>query len=146
MMIHNVEFQPVKNRFLSKLKQDVETMKNNKELLINADKSSNIYKMDKDTYNKYLTENINKTYKKSNRNKVNKINIEARKIATKVKIDDRVQQFHEAEAFITHCKRPITVKDHKDNFPNFPAFRLIKHSNRRLVTLGSRFLTRSIMH
>ena len=55
------------------------------------------------------------------RNKFNKINIEAKKIATKLKIDDRVQQFHEAEAF-------ITVKDHKDNFPNFPTFRLINPS------------------
>ena len=77
--------------------------------------------MDKGTYNKYLTEEITKTYKRSNRSKVNKINIEARKTATKLKIDDRVQQFHEAEA----C---ITVKDHKDNFLNFQIFRLINPS------------------
>ena len=49
------------------------------------------------------------------------MNIEAKKIATKLKIDDRVQQFHEAETF-------ITVKDHKDNFPNFSTFRLINPS------------------
>ena len=47
-MIHNVEFESVKNRSLSKLKEDLETIKNTKEQLINADKSSNIYKMDKD--------------------------------------------------------------------------------------------------
>ena len=47
-----------------------------------------------------------------------KINIEARKIAPKLTIDDRVQQFHKAEVF-------ITVKDHEDNFPNFLTFRLI---------------------
>ena len=52
--------------------EDVKTIKSTKELLINADKSSNIYKMDKDTYKKYLRENVTKTYKKSNRNKVNK--------------------------------------------------------------------------
>ena len=39
----------------------------------NADKWCNIYKMDKDTYNKYITENINEIYIKSNKNKVNKI-------------------------------------------------------------------------
>ena len=49
IMIHNVEFQPVKNGFLSKLKEDVKTIKNTKEFLINTDMSSNIYKMDKDT-------------------------------------------------------------------------------------------------
>ena len=49
IMIHNVEFQPVKNGFLSKLKEDVKNIKNTKEFLINTDISSNIYKMDKDT-------------------------------------------------------------------------------------------------
>ena len=139
MMIHNVEFQPVKNRFLSKLKEDVITIKSTKELLINVDKSSNIYEMDKDTYKKYLKENVTKTDKSSNRNneKVNKINIEA-KITTKLKINDRVQQFHEAEAF-------ITVKDHKDNFPNFPTFRLINSSKSEIGKISKLFLTRSIM-
>ena len=49
-MINNVEFQPVKNSFLSKLKEDIKTIKETKELPINTDKSSNIYKMEKDTY------------------------------------------------------------------------------------------------
>ena len=121
MIIHNVGFQPVRNRFLLKLKEDVKTTKNTKKLLINADKSSNIYKMDKDTYKKYLRENVTKACKKSNRNKFKKINIEAKKIATKLKVDGRVQQFHEEEAF-------ITVKYHKDTFPNFLTFRLINPS------------------
>ena len=115
------------------MKKDVKTIKNTKDLLINADKSSNIYKMDKDTYKKYLRENVTKTYKKSNRNKVNKIIIEAKKIATKLKIDDRVQQFHEAEAF-------ITVKDHKDNFPNFPTFRLINPSKSEIGKISKSIL------
>ena len=55
-------------------------------------------------------------YNGTERKKVNKINIEARMIATKLKIDDRLQKFHEAEPF-------IIVKDHKDNVPNFPTFR-----------------------
>ena len=69
----------------------MKTIKNNKVLLIKANKSSNVYKMDKDTYNKYLTENVTKRYNKSNRNKVKKANIEGRKIATKLKIDDGIQ-------------------------------------------------------
>ena len=135
MMIHNVEFQPVKNRFLSKLKEDVKTIKNTKELLINADKSSNIYKMDKDTYKKYLKENVTKKYKKSNRNKVIKINIEAKKIAKKLNIDDndKVQKFHEAEAF-------ITIKDHKDSFPNFPTIRLINPSKSEIRKISKSIL------
>ena len=47
--------------------------------------------MNKDVYNKYLTENITKTYKKANKNKVYRINSEAKKIAEKLKLDDRMQ-------------------------------------------------------
>ena len=45
MMIHNVEFQPVKNRFLWKLKENVKTIKNINELPIDNNKLSNIYKI-----------------------------------------------------------------------------------------------------
>ena len=60
--------------------------------LINADKSSNIYKMTKEDYKKHLENNITKTYKKSNRNKINSINRDAKKIAKKLEID--VRSFH----------------------------------------------------
>ena len=62
-MIHNIDFRPVRNNFLSKLKDDVKVFTNTKEVLVNADKSTNTYKMNKNAYSKYLTENINKTYK-----------------------------------------------------------------------------------
>ena len=54
MTIHNVEFQPKKNRFLSKLKEHVKAIKNTKELLINTNSYSNIYKVDRGTYCKHL--------------------------------------------------------------------------------------------
>ena len=64
MMVHNIEFRLVKNNFLSKLKDDVKVINNTKEVLVNVDKSTNTYKRNKNAYNKYLTENITKTYKK----------------------------------------------------------------------------------
>ena len=110
-MVHNIEFRLVKNNFLSKLKDDVKVINNTKEVLVNADKSTNTYKMNKNAYNKYLTENITKTYKKTNINKVNRINSEAKRIAEKLKLDDRIQQLQETEAF-------ILGKEHKEGFPN----------------------------
>ena len=47
--------------------------------------------MNKNAYNKYLTDNITKTYKKTNKTKVNKINSESKKIAEKLKLDNRMQ-------------------------------------------------------
>ena len=70
--------------------------------------------MNQDVYSKYLTENITKTYKKVNKNKVNRINSEAKMIVEKLKLDDRIQQLQETEAF-------ILVKDHKEGFPNSPS-------------------------
>ena len=77
MMVQNIEFRPVRNNFLSKLKDDIKVINNTKEIFVNADKSTNIYKMNKNAYNKYLTENMTKTYKKTNKNKVKTINSEA---------------------------------------------------------------------
>ena len=78
-MISNIESGSIWNRFLSKLSKDIKSIKKTKKLLINADKSTNIYKMSKDYYQKHFHNNITKTYKKFNRNTVNYINLDAKK-------------------------------------------------------------------
>ena len=60
-MVHNIEFRLVRNNVFSKIKDDVKVINNTKEVLVNADKSTNTYKMNKNAYNSYLTENITKT-------------------------------------------------------------------------------------
>lgn len=45
MMVHYVEFKPVGNNFLSKLKNDTKVINDTKDLLINREKSTNNYKM-----------------------------------------------------------------------------------------------------
>ena len=57
--------------------------------------------MENNDSNKYLTENIKKTYKKSNMKKVNKLNVEAKKRANKLLIPDRVHTLQNNEAYIT---------------------------------------------
>ena len=89
--------------------------------------------MNKSPYNKYLTKNITKTYKKPNKSKVNRINSEAKRIAEKLKLHDRIQQFQETEAF-------ILVKDHKEGFPNSPSFRLINPSKSEIGKISKHIL------
>ena len=43
-------------------------------MLINADKSRNIYKVSRENYKKYIIENITKTYKKSSKARAKSIN------------------------------------------------------------------------
>ena len=120
-IVHNIEFRPVRNNFLSKLKDDVKVINNTKKVLVSADKSTKTYNMNENAYNKYLTKNITKIYKKINKNKVNRINSEAKRIAEKLKLDDRIQQLQNTEAF-------ISVKDHKEGFRISPSFRIINPS------------------
>ena len=49
-MIKNIQFRPVRNNFLAKLKNDMKEIKYMDELLVNVDKSANIYKFSKDQY------------------------------------------------------------------------------------------------
>ena len=92
MSTSNIQFRSIRNKFFSKLSKDIKSINKTKELLVNADKSTNIYKMSKQDYRKHLRNNITKTYKKSNRNLVNNINLDVKKIVQKLEINDRVEK------------------------------------------------------
>ena len=132
ILLNSIKFRSVRNNFSSKLKNDIKTI-NSTQILVNADKSSNIYKLSKDDYNKYMLENITKTYKKFNKTKVNQINYQAKTIIEKLEIIDRVEKVQESEGF-------ITIKDHKDNFPNSLSFRLINPSKSDLGKISKTIL------
>ena len=105
VMIKNGDFRSVQQEFQEKFKHDVTEINANK-VMLPADKTHNLWKMEKD-YNKFLSKYITKIYKKSNRNKVSKLNFDAKKIADKLLRNDRVESLQKNK---TH----ITVKDHKN--------------------------------
>ena len=80
-----------------------------------------MYKFEKGDYDKLLTENITKKYKKSSRTKVNKINYNAKRIAEDLSREDRVEKMYENETY-------ITIKDDKKDFSNKISCRLINPS------------------
>ena len=69
-------------------------------------------------YNKLFTENITKTYLKSSKSDIRKINLESKSIAKELKLDSKIEQFANKKLY-------DTLKDHKDNFLNIPKGRLI---------------------
>ena len=81
--------------------------------------------MEKLNYEKLLTDNITKTYKQSNNNVYNSINLEAKHIAKKLEIADRVECVAEKPAY-------ITLKDHIENFNINSKFRLINPAKSEL--------------
>ena len=108
-MVRNIEFKRVSSEFQSKLSKDIKRINEDPLLFIPADKTNNLYKLSKDKYNNLLTDNITKSYKKTNTDAINNINKEAKSIAERLHLDDRAEQINQREAF-------VTLKDHKENF------------------------------
>ena len=108
-MVRNIELKNVKSSFQQELRNDVKRIKEDQKLLILAGKTNNLYRLTTDEYNKLLTENISKSYKKTDRSSLNRINTEAKNIAKDLKLEERIEKHSQHQLF-------ITVKDHKDNF------------------------------
>ena len=87
-MIQNIEFRKTDNEFQRKMREDVKAIKQCGKVVVPADKSTNLYKMDKDTYENHLTNNITKAYRKSNGTKVAEIDNAACGIAKKLGLED----------------------------------------------------------
>ena len=134
-IIKNIEFRNVNNEFQKKMKEDMKNIKTCGKVVVPADKSTNLYKVDKETYENHITNNITKTYKKSNEAKIAEIDKAASKIASKLKLDDRMERLQKSEAY-------ITAKDHKENFPINPTFRLINPAKTDIGKVSKTILDR----
>ena len=117
-LIKNIEFKTVSNTFQKQISADIKSIKNSDKLYVKADKTRNIYCLNPDEYEKLLINNVTKTYKKCNNDDVDQVNKDAKQISEDLDISERVQVMAEKPAF-------ITIKDHKDDFPNKVSCRLL---------------------
>ena len=60
-MIENLEFRRVNDPFVNTLHEDKKKIRSSQNVLVFADKTRNLYEMDKSKYNQFLTENITKS-------------------------------------------------------------------------------------
>ena len=132
-LARSIEFKPIRNPFQRQMKKDLLELRQSDKIYVPADKSTNIYKVTMDDYNKLLTDNITKTYKKTTDDSVKKVNKEAKTIACELGIEDRVEQYAQQPAF-------LTLKDHKDNFVNNPKCRLINPAKSSIGKVSKRHL------
>ena len=135
LMVKNIEFKNVKNKFHEKLKEDINEIKTSDKMFVGADKSRHISKMEKQQYPKLLTENITETYKKSNKKKISNINFTAKKITEKLSIE----RMEESEAY-------ITIKEPKDEFHNKIPCQLINPSKCNLGKFSKVILNKINQH
>ena len=102
-------------------------------LVIAADKTSNFYLVPVDEYKALMQNNITQTHKKADPDCLANINKEASAIASKLSIDDRVDVFSTQEPF-------LSIKDHKENFPNRVSVRMINPSKSQICKISKKLL------
>ena len=134
-MARSVSFCKVSNPFQNKLACDVKTINSSPDLFIPADKTTNLYKIEVNNYEKLLQDSITTKYQKSNGNIVRQINLKAKQLAKNLKLDNRIEQLSEKPAF-------ITLKDHKLNFTTNPKCRLINPTKSNLGKVSKHILDR----
>ena len=105
-IISNVKFTNNKNSFQKKLRADKTEIKNSRNIYVFADKTNNVYRMSTSEHNELLKENVTKTYKKAPEKLQKSINLEAKSIATNLKLSEQIEKLAEVPAY-------ITLKDHK---------------------------------
>ena len=114
----SIKFRKVTDPFQKQLESDVKSIKESSNLFIFADKTSNIYSMSKEIYDKILKENVTKTYHKAPSKLEDCINLEAKNISKTYDINKRAECIPKTPAF-------VSLKDHKVNFNSIIPCRLI---------------------
>ena len=117
-MLSSIKFTNRRTEFQKQLSRDLREIRTSDSLFVPADKTTNLYKLPPDEYNKLLHNNVTSSYKIANAKAQKTINREANKIAKKLNLNDRIEQIAEKPAF-------ITLKDHKENFEQNPKCRLL---------------------
>ena len=134
-MIENIQFRKVNDDFQSTLKNDIKKIKDSTKMFIPADKTRNLYEVEKTQYEKLLRDNITKNYKIADKHVYDDINEEAKKIASDLEIEERMETMAKKQAF-------ITLKDHKENFNNNPTCRLINPAKSEMGLVSKKILDR----
>ena len=136
-MVKNIKFRKVHDKFQDSLREDIKRINNSTKALIFADKTTNLYELEKTQCDKLLHNSITSTYKKADEKVIDDINLEAKELATSLNIEDRMECLAKQQAF-------ITLKDHKENFKNNPTCRLINPAKSEMGLVSKQILERII--
>ena len=134
-LIANLEYCENKSNFQKRLSNDIRKINSSKNIFIKADKTSNYYEIDKDSYNKLKRDTITSDYKINSTDTINEINESAARITDSLDISDRVESIALKEAY-------VTIKDHKPQFPDKISCRLINPTKSNIGKISKHFLTK----
>ena len=132
-LVSSIQFSNERTQFQKTLKKQLNDITKSSHVYIKADKTNNMYKTTPEYYSKLLSNSVTKEYKKVDDSTVNRINVEAKEIAKKLELDDRIECLTQKQAF-------ITIKDHKQNFINKPECRLINPTKTEIGIISQKIL------
>ena len=132
-LIGNTEFRRVDNPTLQQMGEEARRIHASTKVIVNADKTGKKYEMEPSDYKKLLHNNITQDYKLDTENKLADINKGIQKYASALEIEDRMECHSESNVF-------ITIKDHKQEFPNSIKCRVINPACNNLGKVSKRIL------
>ena len=132
-LLSNIKFRQFNNQLQDKLREDKKKISKTEEIIVQADKSPNLYKMSVTEYKKQVKNNITKDYRLCPRSDLDQVTREAAEIARELDVADRIDIPTEDEAF-------ISVKDHKDSFPSRVECRLINPAKNNIGVISKSIL------
>ena len=135
ILIQEIEFRQYSNPFLRKLDKDKKEIQKSKNVFVFADKTTNLYEVSANEYNKLLTENITQLYKKTENTTLSQVNSEAKTISDSYRLSNRVECYAPRESF-------ITLKDHKENFESNVKCRLLNPAKSEIGKISKQLLER----
>ena len=136
-MVRDIEFRSFSDQFQEKLKKDVREIREATELIVEADKTSNHYKLTTDQFTDLLAKNIHKDYKKAANEDLRSTIEHHQEIVAKHDLDDRMMATQARPA-------RVTLKDHKPHFQEDPKVRLINPTKPDLQVISRYILSRII--
>ena len=136
-LVKNLEYNNYSNKFLEELDNFRVDMNNSKQMLVKGDKTTNFYRIEREKYVKLLTDNISKDYKKTDNRLSTDIDRKTKAHALDLEIADRMEVLAKRKSF-------ITIKDHKEDFPNSIKCRLINPARNNLGVVSRNILRKAV--
>ena len=137
-MVKNVKYvDTIRNELQDKLRKEAKDISKDPKLFVPADKTSMHYKVEAESFEDLLAREIHKDYRKSNEAKASEIEEEAKQIAHKLDLADRIFKTSRREA-------NITLKDTKPNFRESPSCRLINATKSEIGKISKQILSKLV--
>ena len=136
-LVGNIKWKNNTNDLQKEMKQEIRKMDRSLDLYIAGDKSTNYYKVSHKEHSKHQDRDITKDYRKSSKEEFANVTKDDKKIAESLNIADRVFRTSEKQSFLTY-------KDHKDDFKNTKASRLLNPCKQELGKVSKQILVKVV--